>query len=114
MDARMLRFYREWYYGNHQFSAIRATFHFQRPAQGLSGFANRAQADARNQAGGSGKDPLGVEPDAIIADAEGELSVAGLQRHGDAGSPRVAHEVSEGFLKRAVDEDLDFESRFPG
>src|ERR1017187_5489618 len=82
MDARMLRLYREWYYGNHQFSAIRATFHFQPPAQGLSGFANGAQADARIHAGGSGKNPWRVEPAAIIADAEKEALLRLLVANG--------------------------------
>src|ERR1017187_2800507 len=40
---RMLRFYREWCYGNYPFSAIRTTFHFQSLTQLLRGFAYRAQ-----------------------------------------------------------------------
>src|SRR5664280_355435 len=114
LDAMMLRFYREWYYGNHQFSAIGATFHFQSPAQLLRGFAYRPQADAGNHAGRSGEHPMRIEPHAIIADAERELAARDLKRHGDARSPRVPHQVGERFLKCAVDEDLDFQIRFPG
>src|ERR1019366_9333274 len=109
-----LRFYREWYYGNHQFSAIRATFHFESSAQRLGGFADRPQTDAGNHAGRSGKHALHVEPHAIIADAERELSGRDLKGHGDAGSPRVADQVGERFLKCAVDKDLDFQIGFPG
>src|ERR1035441_8240699 len=82
MEARMLRFYREWGDGNHQFRAIGATFHIQSAVQVVGGFAYRPQTDAGEDARRSGERALDIEAHAIILDGESEFAVAEPQGGG--------------------------------